>query len=438
MARHLMRFTFKNRRPFFGWYIVFGSILQNSLSSAAYFQGFQAFFLPILNHFGWSRTAISGAFSLRQVESGLLTPFIGIAGDRWGARHLIVWGGVLTGVGLIGISQSQNLAMFYTFFLLTSIGTSGTSHSLSWAMLLSRWFVRARGRAMGIATIGPLVGGLFIVVNTAAVDYAGWRSVLFAYGVVTIFVSLLLGKLARPSPEAYGLSPDGVIDNTVEGKSSTDLERLERERNDTVLDLRQIFKTKDFWIVTAFVACSFIGTSAMGAHQVAYFVAEGFSVSSAAMTVLVASVFSGVGRIGAGTLVDYVDYRWVLCGIATLLSVSLFYLALAPMHSFLYAFPFTVMYGLGWGSSVPMRPIVGSMIFGTKSIGTIVGLMHLGSLAGGIMGPLILGLAFDLQGGYGTGIWILGIVTITLIPILPFLKRPSDLPLRQPYVTNVF
>ena len=71
------------RRPrvFYGWYIVGASSLSNALLTAAFFTGFQAYFLPILNTFGWSRTAISGAFSLRQFESGLLSPLIGFLVD---------------------------------------------------------------------------------------------------------------------------------------------------------------------------------------------------------------------------------------------------------------------------------------------------------------------------------------------------------------------
>jgi sugar phosphate permease len=417
----------QRRGIFFGWYIVAGSVLNNSLTSAAYFQGFQAFFLPILATFGWSRTALSGAFSLRQVESGVLTPFVGLLVDRWGARKLIVWGSVITGFGLMGLSQIQSLPMFYGFFLLTSIGTAGTSHGVTWAVLISRWFRRRRGRAMGIATLGPLVGGLFIVGNAVMVDHLGWRAVIFCYGLASVMAGPALGWFARPSPEGYGLLPDGeVVEEDADGSPR---KRAAVSSGETGLDMRAIFRTRDFWVLTAFVAGVFMGTSAFGAHQIPYFVSKGFTAEGAAVTVLIASVASGVGRIGAGTLIDYLDYRLVLAAVTLLLSLSFLYLAVVPVTSFISTVPFTLVFGLGWGSSVPIRPLIGAMVFGTRSIGTVVGLMHLGSLAGGIAGPLIMGIVFDASGSYDSAIWVLGAGSVVVLPLLLLLRSRSQLPI---------
>ncbi len=79
-------------RIFYGWYIVAASVAMNFYLSITFFQGFQAFFLPILEEFKWSRTEMSGAFSLRQLETGILAPVIGVLVDRWVPRKVILVG----------------------------------------------------------------------------------------------------------------------------------------------------------------------------------------------------------------------------------------------------------------------------------------------------------------------------------------------------------
>src|SRR5687767_4181828 len=105
--------TQKRPRIFFGWYIVAASVAMNFYLSIAFFQGFQVFFLPILNEFGWSRTLMSGAFSLRQLESGALAPLVGFLVDRWGPRVIIISGVIIGGAGMIWLSLINSAWMFY-------------------------------------------------------------------------------------------------------------------------------------------------------------------------------------------------------------------------------------------------------------------------------------------------------------------------------------
>src|SRR5438094_10552797 len=104
----------------------------NLLLSITFFQGFQAFFLPILSELGWSRTLLSGAFSLRQLENGLASPIVGLLVDRFGARKIIVIGILIAGAGMAMLSQVSDPVLFYIAFLWISIGMSGPNHSISW------------------------------------------------------------------------------------------------------------------------------------------------------------------------------------------------------------------------------------------------------------------------------------------------------------------
>ena len=100
-------------RIFYGWWIVLVSTLTYALSGGFYFYGFSTFFMPLINEFGWSRTAISGAFSVSRLEGGLLGPIGGFLVDMFGPRKMMIFGITLMGAGFIWLSRIDSLTTFY-------------------------------------------------------------------------------------------------------------------------------------------------------------------------------------------------------------------------------------------------------------------------------------------------------------------------------------
>ena len=199
-----------NKRPrlFYGWYIVGSSVAMNFYLSVAFFQGFQVFFLPILREFGWSRTLTSSAFSLRQLESGLLAPVVGFLVDRLSPRVVILLGAIISGAGLVLMSYVTSLWTFYVALLITSVGTSGASHGVSWAVVVSNWFNRLRGRALGIAMLGPVFSGPLVILVALLEESLGWRGAVRLLGVGVWIFGVPLALVARDRPERYGNVPD--------------------------------------------------------------------------------------------------------------------------------------------------------------------------------------------------------------------------------------
>ena len=199
----------KRPRIFYGWYIVAASFTSNVFISGAYWQGFQVFFLPILREYGWSRAALSGAFSLRQVETGVFAPFLGFIVDRYGPRRVIMLSGFVLGLGMILIAQTFSLWSFYLFFLIASLGASGTSHSIGWAVVIASWFRRRRGIALGIGMSGPIMTGVVLFALAYFENSYGWRNTLTGTGVMLWIVVIPFAVVIRDSPESRGLLPDG-------------------------------------------------------------------------------------------------------------------------------------------------------------------------------------------------------------------------------------
>src|SRR5882724_2051199 len=240
------------RRIFFGWYMVVASVVTNTIFSAAYFQGFGVLIIPIERAFGWDRWVISAAMSLRQLESGIVSPAVGFLLDRFSARRLIFWSAVISGAGFIGLSFTNGIVTFFLFFVIISLGASGVSHAVTWPVIISRWFRRNRGLATGLAVTGPLFGSPIVILNTQIEEAYGWRVILIGYGILVLIGVTFLSMLVRDRPEPYCLNTDG--DPPEEGASTERPSGLTPRRPDTGLTLHAVLRTKEFWLFTSYLS----------------------------------------------------------------------------------------------------------------------------------------------------------------------------------------
>jgi MFS family permease len=425
----LERDTTGRKRPrfFYGWYVVASSVATNTLLSAAYFQGFGALILPMESYFGWNRTVVSVALALRNVETGLVSPFVGFLLVKITPRQVIFWSGVIMGIGLIGLGLINGLAMFFFFFFVASFGASGASHAVTWPVLVARWFRRKRGLAMGLAVMGPIFGSPFLILNTSieqSMGNNGWRWVFIGYGVLVIVGVGLISLVVRNSPGEHGLYPDGdVPEDAVQEE-----EARSHARSDDGLALREVLHTKEFGLLVSYMGGLFIVNSAIHGHQIPYLVNDlGFSKTKAAITVTLVFLLSGFGRIGGGFLMDRGDYRIVLFVMAAVMGLSVLYLQIVVPTSVLTAMPFIAMFGVGFGSMIPIRGTLGGLMFGLRSIGPVIGLMQGGAVAAGMIGPLFLGVMFDINGSYREAMWGLVIVAFAMAPLAFFLSSRTYL-----------
>ena len=416
----------KKGRIFFGWYMVASSVVANTIFSAAYFQGFGVLILPIERTFGWDRWVISAAMSLRQLESGIVSPAVGFLLDRFSARKLIFWSAVISGTGFIGLGFTSGIVTFFLCFVVISLGASGVSHAVTWPVIISRWFRRNRGLATGLAVTGPIFGSPIVILNTQIEEAYGWRIVLFGYGILILVAITLLSMLVRDRPEPYGLRPDG--DPPEDSAAIENPSGPAHRRTDAGLTLHAVFRTKEFWLFTSYLSGTFAVNSAVQAHMIPYFQQDiGLTAAWAAVVMSIVFIISGIGRIGGGYLLDRMDYRLVLAVVAAMMGLGLLYLQVVPVKTVWATLPFAVMFGISFGCLVPMRGAVGSIMFGTRTIGGILGLLQGGPIAAGVIGPLVMGLIFDVNGNYSTAIWGLIVISALMIPMSLAMGSPAEL-----------
>jgi len=418
-----------SRRIFFGWYLVAASVVANTILSAAFFQGFGVLIIPIERTFGWDRLVISAAMSLRQLQSGIVSPTVGILLDRISARKLIFWSAVISGAGFIGLGFTTGLFTFFLFFVIICLGASGVSHAVTWPVIISRWFRRNRGLAIGLAVMGPIFGTPLVILNTQIEEAYGWRVVLFVYGTIVLIGITLLSTLVRDRPEPYGLRPDGDLPQ--ESTTSGAFVDAAARRVDTGLMLREVLRTKEFWLFASYLSGTFIINSAIQVHMIPYFQQDiGLSAAWAAVVMSMVYITSGIGRIGGGYLLDRIDYRHVLAAVAAMMAFSLLYLQLVTVKSLWATVPFALLFGISLGCLVPMRGAVGAIMFGTRAIGGVLGLLQGGSIAAAVIGPLVMGLIFDLNGDYSAALWGLIVVGALMVPLSLAMASPAELATR--------
>ncbi len=414
------------RRIFYGWYLVAASVAANTIFSAAFFQGFGVLIIPIEHTFGWDRWVISAAMSLRQLQSAVVSPTVGLLLDRVSARKLIFWSAIVSGTGFIGLGFSAGFVTFFLFFVIICLGASGVSHAVTWPVIISRWFRRNRGLAIGLAVMGPIFGTPLVVVNTQVEEAYGWRVVLFAYGVIVLIGITLLSMLVRDRPEPYGLRPDG--DPPQESAATGSSRDTGPRRADAGLSLRAVLRTRDFWLFASYLSGTFTINSAIQVHMIPYFEQDvGLSAAWAAVVMSMVYITSGVGRIGGGYLLDRIDYRYVLAVVAAMMGLSLLYLQVATVKSLWATLPFSLLFGISLGCLVPMRGAVGAIMFGTRAIGGILGLLQGGSIAAGVVGPLAMGVIFDLYGNYSVALWGLFVIGALMVPLSLAMTSPAEL-----------
>src|SRR5688572_7462821 len=156
----------------------------------------------MVREFGWSRAQVTSGNAISKL---LIGPLFGFAAgwivDRFGPRRLMMAGIVMAGGALIGLSHMTALWMFYLFYIFNALGYV-CGGPLPNQVLLSRWFDKSRGKAMGFAYLGIGVGGYLVLkLSPRLVElFGGWRGALQALGILIILLALPLAYFLRDEP----------------------------------------------------------------------------------------------------------------------------------------------------------------------------------------------------------------------------------------------
>lgn len=379
---------------FYGWWIALTAALGLFLGPIPIMVfSFSVFLKPLTQSFHSGRGAVSFAFTLHNVVAGISVPFAGWLIDRFGARRVILPSTILVGLVLV-LSKfcTGNIWQLYAFYVLVGFFNCG-SGPLPYSRVVSHWFDRYRGLALGVMMLG-LGLGAFIMPSLAQYLIAriGWQ---FTYGIVgagALLVSLpVVAKFLKDDPEEMGVLPDGVL-------SARGAVQPEDEATNRGMSWYEAWHTRTFWLLLSSFILVAASVHACFTQMAAILADRG---SPAQIGALASSLLGGgvlIGRTGSGYLLDrfFAPHVAALIFAAAAVGIGLLRVGSSPELAFAAAF----LIGLGLGAEGDIIPYLTSRYFGLRSFGKICGFTFAGFTLAGGLGAYVMGAAFDAKGSY--------------------------------------
>jgi MFS transporter, OFA family, oxalate/formate antiporter len=406
---------FKNL--YYGWWVVLACFIINLYVGGIIFFSFTAFFEPIQQEFGWSYTQISLATSLRGLEMGIFAPIVGFLVDRFGSRKLLLGGTIVIGIGLVLLSFTHSLLMFYLCFLFIALGAGGCT-SVVTMTAVAIWFQKNVGLALGIMASGFGAGGLIVPLIVFMIDASGWRLTLVILGVGMWLLGIPLSLIVRDRADQLGLSPDGPL---TESSTTSDQGESPEKAKRAFLEM---IKKRSFLYLNIAETVRMMTVTAVVTHLMPYLSSIGIPRAASGAVAAALPLVSIVGRFGFGWWGDRFDKRIVMSVTFCLMSAGA--LAFCYVQSFWVLLLFILLFAPGFGGSMVLRGAILQEYYGMASFGKMLGIVLGSASIGGIIGPTLAGWAFDTLGSY-TSVWyglcgISGVAIFLIMKIKPIVS----------------
>lgn len=377
-------------RPFYGWWIVGICLVAMIISAGMGFYSIGVFFNPLMDDFGWNRTQVSAIVTVYWGVIAIAGPLVGRFLDVHGASRTMFLGLMGSSLFLSLLSLTNSLLYFYVVYACLSFSHTALS-SIPYGYLISRWFTRRRGTAMGIATAGIGIGGLVIspVVNALITSY-GWRNAYLISGMGVLALMFPLLMFVKDSPEEMGLSPDGDEGGVEIKNSSSPLE--------TIWTAREAIRNPVFWLASLGLFLVYGTVFGTLSHEVPFMRDMGISSEKAAIILGFTAGIGVIGKLVYGYLMDKLSPRFVIASCFFLQSIGLIVLLIT--RTMVHLWIFVIIFGFSMGGTATLRPLIVTWLFGLSSYGTIFGAMQVLQSIGPALFPLLGGLIFDATGSY--------------------------------------
>jgi MFS family permease len=394
--------TRARNRWFYGWWVVLVAALSLFLGPTPIVGfSFGVFLKPLAQEFRSNRSAISLAFTLHTITVALGLLFAGRLIDRFGPRKVILLSNFLSGLILLSAYFcSGRIWQLYVFYLAEGFASCGVA-PVSYSHVISNWFDRRRGLALGIMMAG--LGAGAITMPSAAqylIARFGWRMTFGFSGAAILLISMpVLVKFLKEKPEVMGLLPDGGLYTVTRPNTS-----------DSGLSFREAWHMPTLWFLLGAFVLVGSSISACLTHITPVLADQGVPTRTAAF---VTSVFGSgllVGRVGSGYLLDRFFAPRVAAVIFGCAAAGMGLLRIGGSEGLAFAAAFCV--GLGLGAEVDVMAYLTSRYFGLRSFGAIYGLVFacFGLSAG--LGAYLMGVAFDATGSYALPLTLFCVATL--------------------------
>ncbi|MFD3687096.1 MFS transporter [Nocardiopsis sp. NPDC058631] len=398
----------KPRSP---WWVVVGGGTANAVGPPMYLATIGLFVLPIVEETGFSRTTVTGAFSVAAVGMAIGLIIVAQLVDRFAARYILVPGFVLfaASMALVGLVPPIEWVYLIPCFF---VGFFGAGTAVPATRAVVSWFDNNRALAVGVATgliglgsaLAPLLAG-------ALIENVGWRMTYGVMALISVLVSVTMVTLfvrARAERHVRGRL---VQETRVEGRDvSLELPGL---------TVGEAVRTRQFWAIAFGLGLAGVVVYGLQVHLVPMMTDRGLTAEQAGSLLVVFGLASLVGRVAGGLIVDRV-HASVIGPIVMIAPIAGMFFLQPPFSSAAVAVAFI---GIAFGIEGDLLALLISRYLGTRYFGRILGVVQAAFLLGTAFGPLLLGLGYDLLGSYDPVIPVLMVILVVGAILIATLGR---------------
>jgi sugar phosphate permease len=365
------------------------------------FYGLPFFYDFWVTDFGWSRAQVTSGNAFGKIIVGPIFGFIaGWFIDRFGPRRLMLTGIVMGGFALIGLSVMTTLWQFYLFYLFNALGYM-FGGPLPNQVMVSRWFSKSRGKAMGIIYLGIGFGGMLVpqIAKWLHLSF-GWRDSLMILGILMIAISFPMTWFVKENPDVSSQQAKSIPEKA---------------------PLGNILRGWPFYLLLIGSMCS-IGAVAGTGQNLKLFLSIDlkYSQEQAANVMSIVLGASIIGRLLMGWLADRIQKKYVMILIYSLVALSIPMLYFASSSGVIYVFAF--VFGVALGGDYMIIPLMAAELFGVKVMGRVMGLVITADGLAEAFAPMLAGWLRDQSGSYANGfaaligLAVIGTVAVAMLP----------------------
>jgi len=385
-------------------YIVVTAFLSLFAIVGIAYYGLPFFFDFFIKDFGWSRATVTSGNALGKLLIGPLFGFIaGWLIDRYGPRRLMLSGSIFMGVALIGLGFNGGvLWMFYMFYIFNAIGYV-CAGPLPCQVLISRWFDKNRGKAMGIAYLGIGVGGTVAPLLATKIESGfGWNMSLAGMGILVILISM---------PMVFFIKEPKKKEEKKEDKKT----------EPAAVSIKSVLTNRNFYLLGIGSMCAIGVVGGIGQHLKLYLHDLEFSQDQAAQIMSLVLMMSLFGRVLMGWLADFFSRKHVMILIYLMVASAIPLLLLPDFPGRIYVF--AIVYGIGLGGDYMIIPLMAGDLFGVKTLGRIMGIILVADGVAESSFPMMVGSMYDNTGNYTISFIVLICIALAGAIIISFLPK---------------
>ncbi len=376
--------------------------------------------VPLAAEYQPSRTTLMLSMTVLSGTCALLSPLIGGLMDRFSLRAMMVLGGLLLAAGYLAISATTSFTQVLIIFGLLIAPANVLIGPVGITVLLSRWFVLRRGRAVGLAIAGISVGMVvFPFIVQGLLDAQPWRDALRALSLVLLVWTVPMALLVINHPADRGLTPDG---------EAPAADRAEQERERPPIPPHRILTDPAFWMIAGTVAIVTGGMKGMVTNLAPLAIDTGIDATRAAPLISVYAACSFIAKMNFAALADRLGPRILMFVALAGFAAGMACMTQAAAGYWTIALGVAVT-GLFGGLMVPIESYVVPRVFGLRAVGRAMGLLSGTILVALLATPPLFGLIFDLTGSYTGIFWTFGgiaLLALTWVPAIRLHPRETD------------